>query len=219
MRLLEAIRNAFTTVLDVILPRKERAMRTVSRTLEDLPLLPSLHELRGVRITTLMDYNVGAVEDTIRTLKYDGTREAAKLLASALADYLREEMASIKAFSPRPIILVPVPLHPSRVHERGFNQMERVLENLPGEFRNGSLARLSPGGLLRTRATKQQTRLSRQERLKNVVGAFAADRKAVRGTHCILIDDVTTTGATLSECAKALESAGSVVTAIALARA
>ncbi|MBI5470040.1 hypothetical protein HY968_01835, partial [Candidatus Kaiserbacteria bacterium] len=80
--ILDAIRNFLTSILDVILPRKERVMRTVSRTLEDLPLSPSLHELRGIRITTLMDYNSGAVEDAIRTLKYDGTREAASLLAS-----------------------------------------------------------------------------------------------------------------------------------------
>jgi ComF family protein len=166
-----------------------------------------------------MDYNAQAVQDAIRTLKYDGTKSAARLLAAGLADYLREEIANMKTFSPRTILLVPVPLHTSRVRERGFNQMERVLHELPDEFKDGSMSRIAFNSLARVRATPQQTRLSRTERLKNVSGAFAADGVAVRGAHIVIIDDVTTTGATLSECVRALESAGAQVTAIALSRA
>ncbi len=207
-------------ILDAILPPKERAvrLRDIVRG-SGLPLTPGAHEIGRLSITTLMDYRAEPVQDAIRALKYDGNGEAARLLADALAEYLREEAATARAFSPRPILIAPVPLHPSRRAERGFNQVERVLALLPREMRDGTIARVMPHALARTRATPAQTRLARAERLANVRGAFAADGPAVRGTHVFIIDDVTTTGATLAACAEALEKAGARITAIALARA
>jgi ComF family protein len=125
----------------------------------------------------------------------------------------------MRAFSPRAILIVPMPLHKNRVRSRGFNQIEKVLARLPAEFRDGSLSKVSTKALVRTRDTPQQAHLSRPERLKNVAGAFAADTTDVGGTHVILVDDVTTTGATLAECVKTLKSAGAQVTPLALARA
>jgi len=112
-----------------------------------------------------------------------------------------------------------MPLHTERLRERGFNQIEMILERLPSEFRNGRVASISPA-LLRTRSTKQQTRLSREERLRNVAGAFElTEPDALRDAHVIVIDDVTTTGATLTEAAKPLMKRGISVTLLALARA
>lgn len=213
-----AVRTVFVAILDAVIPARERSVRTRTRTAEDLPAAPREHQLGRSTITALMEYHDRAVEDTIRALKYDGSRRAAKILADVLADYLHEEIVSLRAFSPRPVILVPVPLHPSRKRERGFNQMERVLAELPPEFRDGTLSRVVPA-LVRDYATPQQTRLSRSERLENVRGAFSADEKAVRGARVIVIDDVCTTGATLGECTSTLAAAGAKVTAIALARA
>ena len=213
-----AIREAADAVLEVILPSRERVRRVRSRTPEDLALTPESHELCGITITTLMNYRSEAAQDSIRALKYDGSRHAAKLCATLLADYLREEIASIKAFSPRPVLILAVPLHKNRERERGFNQIERVLRELPEEFKDGSLSRLSSEALSRTKETKQQTKLSRSERLKNVKNAFTANPSA-DGAHIIIVDDVATTGATLAACAEALEEGGAMVTAIALARA
>ena len=85
---------------------------------------------------------------------------------------------------------------------------------------DGTLATFAPRALVRTRATKQQTKLSRAERLQNMTGAFSVpDVEAVQGTHIFLIDDVTTTGATLAEAAKPILKAGAKVSALALARA
>ncbi len=210
----------FTSIADLILPRRERRVRTESRTLEDIPLVPEPHDLLGVRITTLMDYRNTAVEDLIHSLKYDGSSHAAKLAASILADYLREEIASSKTFSARKIFIVPVPLHKSRSRERGWNQIELVLKELPAEFRDGTLATFAPATLIRTRPTKPQTRLPRSERLSNVAGAFAvSDEKLAHESHVFLIDDVTTTGATLANAGNPLRRAGANVTLIALARA
>ncbi|MDO8561724.1 MAG: ComF family protein [bacterium] len=216
----QTIHALFLSALDVILPRKARTIRAEDWTIHDVAISPVTQEACGVRITTLMDYKNPAVEDCIRALKYDGSSCAASLLSEALADYLREQIAEIRVFSPRPVLLVPIPLHRVRERERGFNQVETVLKKLPEEFRDGTLAAFAPRALVRTRETKQQTRLAREERLKNMAGAFAVPASYdAHNAHIFLIDDVTTTGATLAHAARPLREAGAEVTALALARA
>lgn len=214
-----SLRDIFEYVLDAIVPPRARSARTRQRTPSDIPLCSTEHELLGERITTLMDYRQPEVQDLIRTLKYDGSGHAATIAAELLAEYLHEEIASLKLFSTRPILLVPIPLHKSRTRERGFNQIEIVLQALPQEFKDGSVATLSEA-LVRTRATAAQTRLPRPERIKNVAGAFAAlDGAPLQNAHVFLIDDVTTSGATLVNAAKPLSKSGATVSLLALARA
>lgn len=214
------IRALCISALDIVLPRRARTIRAEQWALDDLAVSPKTHEACGVRITTLVNYKNPAVEDCVRALKYDGSPRAAELLAEGLADYLREEISQARNFSPRPILLVPIPLFKTRERERGFNQIETILKKLPEEFRDGTLASFSPRVLVRARATKQQTKLSRAERLKNVADAFSVpDAEAIGGAHVFLIDDVTTTGATLAEAAGPLVEAGAEVSVLALARA
>src|SRR3989344_182560 len=193
-----SILSFLEAIVDTVLPIRGRSARTKARTLGEIPLLPMPHDILGVRITTLMEYQNPAVEDLVRSLKYDGSAYAANLAAAVLADYLREEMISSRTFSARKIILVPVPLHKSRARERGWNQIELVLRALPEEFHSGTLSYIEERVLARTRTTRPQTRLPRSERLSNVAGAFAVtDEAMVSDAHIYLIDDVTTTGATL----------------------
>lgn len=216
----QKIRELFLSALDIVLPRRERTVRAEGWTIDDLAVSPKTHEACGIQITTLLDYKIPAVEDCIRALKYDGSSRSAELLAEALADYLREEISQAKSFSPRPILLVPIPLYKTRERERGFNQMEIVLKKLPREFLDGTLAIFAPRALVRSCETKQQTKLSREERLKNVKNAFSVpNAEAVREAHIFLIDDVTTTDATLAEASRPLKQAGAEVSALALARA
>jgi ComF family protein len=220
MRIVGVVYKALEALLDAILPPRARATRTKERTIEEIPLSPTSHELLGAKITTLMEYHNPAVQDLIRSLKYDGSGYAAQLAAVVLADYLREEISSAKAFSTKKLLIVPVPLHKNRNRERGFNQIELVLKALPPEFRDGTLATFAPHSLVRTRETKQQTRLSRTERLRNVTDAFAVpDAEVIKKSHVFLIDDVTTTGATLVQAARPLHAAGAETTLLALARA
>lgn len=220
MDVLGVVRRFFVGVLDAVLPLRERTARTNARSLADIRVMPTSHELLGETITTILDYRDQATQDLVRALKYDGSSAAASLAASALADYLREEIANAKQFSPREILLVPIPLHRARKRERGFNQIEIVLRALPIEFRDGTLSMLASDVLERERATKQQTKLSRSERLKNIVGAFVVpDPSLIKNSHIFLIDDVATTGATLVHAGKPLERSGARVSLLALARA
>jgi ComF family protein len=212
--------DLFSSIIDVLLPRNARTMRTIKRKETDIPLFSASHHLLNIDITTLMDYRDPAVQDLIRSLKYDGAGHSAHICAMILADFLREEIAVGRSYSPRKVLLVPIPLHSARRRERGFDQIGVVLDRLPRELRDGTSATLSPHVLVRTKATKQQARLGRTERIRNVRDAFEVqDGVDVSTTRIFLIDDVTTTGATLASATKALREAGADVTPIALARA
>ena len=213
-------RDALASIIDALLPRSARTIRTIARTEHDIPLRVVSHHLFENEIVTLMDYQNPAVQDLIWSLKYDGAGYSAHVCARILADFLREEIATEHTYSPRPVLLVPIPLHPARKRERGFNQIEVVLDRLPVSLCDGTIATLAPKILARTKATQQQARLAREARLKNVRGAFEVSNVTdISGSHVFLIDDVATTGATLTSAAKALRKTGAQVTLIALARA
>jgi ComF family protein len=219
-RPIRLLRTIWIELLDAILPPHAHTARTKARGFEQIPLLAADHELLGGHITTLMDYRKPEIQDLVRSLKYDGNEHAAHLCAAVLADYLREEIAAVRAFSPRPIWILPLPLHGTRMRKRGFNQIALVLERLPREFHDGTLAIVNDTILIRTRDTPHQTSLPRSSRLANMRNAFSVtDPDLIRYAHIFLIDDVTTTGATLVNAGKPLTKAKADVTLMALARA
>ncbi len=131
-----------------------------------------------------------------------------------LAAYLGEQMArellkTEREFS-SPLLLVPVPLTAKRRRERGYNQAERLAEGVREYLtERGVEVELDFGVLTKERETKLQKQMSRREREENVGGAFLVrKRKTCRGRIVVLVDDICTTGATGSECAKKLRSAG-----------
>lgn len=115
-------------------------------------------------------------------------------------------------------VIAPVPLHWSRLMARRYNQAA-LLGNALAKLAGASAV---PDLLIRRRRTPSQGRLSRSERLRNVAGAFAVRRARlplVRGRRIVLVDDVLTTGATVSACAAVLRRAGAAsVEVLALAR-
>jgi len=138
--------------------------------------------------------HTGSLRAILHALKYDGRRSLAAPLAALMRAAGSELVQSCDA-------VVPVPLHPSRRRERGFNQAEDLASHIgPPVVR----------ALKRTRHTATQTALPAAERQANVAGAFVAARHArhIRDRAVLLIDDVRTTGATLEACAKALRDAG-----------
>jgi ComF family protein len=150
----------------------------------------------------------GPIREGVHLLKYQGVRAAAPELARLLAQYL--------AAHPMPADLIsPVPLHPRRLRARGYNQstlLARELAKLSG-------LPLHERMLARTRDTPPQVEApSREERRANVDGGFEATADAA-GRAVVLVDDVATTGSTLSACAAALKAAGAAsVWGLVLAR-
>ena len=104
-------------------------------------------------------------------------------------------------------LVVPVPLHRSRRLRRGYNQAEVVARGIASRLPLSPA--VAPGLLRRSRRTRSQTRLSLEQKASNVRGAFCADSSLVatlNPRHILIVDDVFTSGATLSECHAALRS-------------
>jgi ComF family protein len=153
----------------------------------------------------------GPLGEALRRLKYEGRPD----LATPLGDLLRRAARTGRL---RADLVVPVPLHPARLAERGYNQAALLAAAVARELGTP----LEPRALRRIRHTPQQARLDRAARLSNVAGAFVpgARGERVRGRRVVLVDDVATTGATLGACSDALRDAGaSSVTSLVVARA
>lgn len=140
--------------------------------------------------------------------KFGADLAAGKLLASL--------WAAAGAPDELPQAVIPVPLHPSRLRSRGYNQALEIARPLSKALRIPLLR----DALRRTRATDAQTELSALQRRRNVRGAFAVHFEGAVAQHVAVLDDVFTTGATLAECARVLKRAGVArVDVWALARA
>ena len=151
----------------------------------------------------------GPIRHALHTLKY--RRNMA--LGDALAPYLVE---LVRRLDWPAELVIPVPLGMKRMKERGYNQVALLAK--PLAFSLGW--RYQPRALVRVRETRSQVGLSIAERKENMAGAFRADPSLVAGKNILLMDDVTTTGATLSAGASALKEAGAKqVFAVTLARA
>ncbi|PYO95788.1 MAG: hypothetical protein DMD62_01085 [Gemmatimonadetes bacterium] len=162
-------------------------------------------------------------QHAVHALKYNGL--------ARIADDLALAMGSLRPHTAGPSVLIPIPLAPRRLRQRGYNQSERLARALARMWRIPVIVDL----LIRTRETPTQTALTPGTRLANVAGAFEMRntelgmRNGTQGVNSafriphstmILVDDVFTTGATLAEAARALEQAGATtIHAITFARA
>ena len=163
-------------------------------------------EIDGIRSLFRFD---GVMRKVIHQLKYQNLKAISPCLAELLADYLKSNPLSGDA-------IVPVPLHPKRLRERGYNQsslMSRELAkliNLP----------VIEDCLIRVKEACPQVRAANvEERRRNVAGAFGCRDWQVKGRQVILIDDVCTSGATLESCATTLKAYGAIsVWGLTLAR-
>ncbi len=144
----------------------------------------------------------GLVRKLVHEFKYGHHRH----LRYPLAEWLGEAMNDPRLRGLRFDLIVPVPLHPARERERGFNQATLLAESLSGQIG----VPLRPV-LERIRFTSTQTAHDRAERMENLRDAFRLRKKAdVRQLRLLLIDDILTTGSTLSECARVLKEAGAI---------
>ena len=163
-------------------------------------------EIDGIRSLFLFD---NVVRKAIHQLKYYNLKAISSCLAQLLADYL--------VTKPLPgEVIVPVPLHPKKLKQRGYNQSGLLAREL------SKLANLPVIGscLIRVKQARPQVRTTNvEERRKNVIDAFACRDESLSGKQIILIDDVCTSGATLESCARALKNKGAIsVWGLTLAR-
>ena len=153
----------------------------------------------------------GALRRLVHLLKYERLQPAANVLGERLAQALR----GTKFVADGPALMIPVPLHPRKRRQRGFNQSELIAGSALRHL-DPSRFEFHTNGLRRTRATTSQTGLTSHQRRENLRGAFVVVAPAkVKDRNLVIIDDVYTTGTTLNECARVLRAAGARQIAVA----
>jgi len=153
-------------------------------------------------------YYEGTLREAILKFKYLRAKPMVEPLAGLMVERL-------KVVFPQVDSIVPVPLHPNRQAERGFNQSELLAERVAKHIRRPVVT----GCLVRVKDTLPQSNLSWADRQANVADAFACRDAALGGLRVLLVDDICTTGATLAACARVLKTSGvKRVTGLVVAR-
>jgi ComF family protein len=138
-------------------------------------------------------YNKGSrIRNLIHNLKYKGIREIGYELGKIYGLSLKSS-----GFTDDIDIIIPVPLHPEKIHARGFNQSEIISSGIS----EVTGVPVNTGSLYRLRVSATQTKRSRYDRWINVEGIFSVvDQEQIREKHVLLVDDVITTGSTIESC-------------------
>ncbi len=198
----------------VALPVLRSSTATEDGAKEGLPTIKRIcHRDFPYILGAATEYDTAAVKNLIHDLKFRYIKDAAKPLAEFLVEYIESRELTLQGY-----IAVPLPLSAKRLRQREFNQSELVAGIFAARFGLPLETKI----LLRTKHGKPQSEtksvIERKENIKgcfavnrlapNVIGAVVKDPEPLRGKNIVLIDDVTTSGATLFEAASVLKSAG-----------
>ncbi|MEK6646671.1 MAG: ComF family protein [Candidatus Firestonebacteria bacterium] len=154
----------------------------------------------------------GVLREAIHLFKYKNKRSLGKHFGEILVNYAQRENIMVDID-----IIIPVPLHKSRLQERDYNQSEILASFLKDKFN----LPMHKNILKRSKQTQSQVGLKRNERFENIKDAFIVDttKNNITDKSILLIDDIMTTGATINECARVLtESGAKEVNVLTLAR-
>lgn len=179
------------TCIDILFPPPPESQRL--RQWSETRFITHYHLSKQSDWIALSQFSNPVIHDAVIATKFQNNQSAARLLGSLLRRWLVEQTYTYT--------VVPIPLHRSRYYERGFNQVERIVQAaLPD-----TAAVMRPGLLKKSRSTPHQTSLNRTERLTNVENVFTtSSAAAIANQHILIVDDVVTTGATLSAAKAAL---------------
>lgn len=198
----------FSTVLSIVAPPRKTERFVATLSLEELQKL-----VQHTDCGETLPYQDERVRALVWEIKYYANQHALALAGELLADTL----AGVAEESLGKQLLIPVPMHTKRRHERGHNQTELLCTAALAQV--GDFYDYAPNALVRTKHTPQQQGLPRKKRLENMHGSMTVvDGASIKGRVCVVVDDVSTTGTTFTESKRALKEAGAQsVTCIALA--
>ena len=139
----------------------------------------------------------GIAQKLLHHLKYEGKKEIGNLIGNWFGDTLSKKI--------KPDIIIPVPLHKSKMRSRGYNQSEGFAEGLSESF---SDSEFMPNIISRTKKTTTQTQKSKVDRWLNIENIYSTPSISLDGKNVLLVDDVVTTGATIGMLIERVKEAG-----------
>lgn len=199
-------RNFVYKIFDILVPDEKRVQKLL---LLEPSVLRNLLPSSPVRLRdamVLFDYRNKIVKFIIKSVKFKNNFSLRNRLAIYIADEIAELSSDTTLFQGSSPLIGAMPMSKHEKSRRGFNQCEEILKEV--KRMNPNLGNFCFDALMKTRETKRQTELGRQERALNVKDSMQADPKIVSGKPVIILDDLYTTGATFDEAKRALYSAG-----------
>ena len=209
MAIFETIKKSLNFITDFILPPRDDfaiVKKLDEKAFNSLPKAPPLPNMDW--ISALFHYKDNRVRAIIWKLKYKENTLPLEHIGQLLYEEIIALISDISLFNAEAeFILIPIPISLERRSERGYNQSEHIAKAILDYDHDRTLT-YAPQWLNKIKETAIQSRsVSREERMRNLVGCFEAN-PLVEGKYVILIDDVVTTGSTLSEARNTLLSAG-----------
>jgi len=195
------LRQIIEIVVDIIFPRNclgcgkegkyicEKCDLFISET-------PSLFSQGGLEeLVSIWEYD-GLMKEVILKIKYYGAFEA-------INELVKKAFQVRKPYIPENTIITFVPMFKKKEKQRGFNQAEIIAKKV-GETTGSNVLSL----LEKIKDTPSQTKLDKEERIKNIIGSFKRKEGIICNSNVLLVDDVWTSGATMKECARVLKKSG-----------
>ncbi|MBI2627456.1 ComF family protein [Candidatus Nomurabacteria bacterium] len=203
------------TILDLVFPVKCISCGQAGSDLciKCLSESPAAERESAKWIFPIYDYRHPPIKKALLLFKYKRKKRLASIFAKVIYEKILEELSELSVMENfREPILIPIPLSKKRRRERSYNQAELICRELIriNSLREKIAMQLENNILIKPQETKHQARIeNRAERLKNIIGSFAIKNgELLKNKNIILIDDITTTGATLSEARKILKQSG-----------
>ncbi len=205
---MSALISTITSLINAIFPSECIGCKKADTTLCDdcIENVPLAGKTEHAFISAIFDYRNSVIRSAIWKFKYKNARALAKIFAPYLYDEIIGSLGNELFISGgENILLVPVPLHKKRLRERGYNQSELLVREIL-KLDSARIFTYAPELLVRIKETKPQAKSEKRNmRIKNLEGAFTPVMTTLaQGRIAVLIDDVTTTGATLLEARRAL---------------
>lgn len=195
---------------DFLFPKSEKVLELENLSTEELfDTLPKAEPCENKDSLAIFDYDHPVTKELIWELKYGGNRRIAEKLGKALYEFILQELGKRHPDRKRQeVLLIPIPISGRKRLERGWNQSELLAKAiLKNDTEN--LFRYVPGQLVKIAHTESQTKTtSRRERLENLDKSMRATCSRSKDALIVVIDDVTTTGATFNEARRAIKAVG-----------
>ena len=219
MRILKSainwIKKLWEIFLQILIPPDIKIQKLLKLSVGEMRDLLPKSPVNSKDIFVLFDYSHKIVRLIIKSIKYKNNTDIKKRIAIYLYEELMVISSEIALFEGTLPILVPMPMSKKEKRNRGFNQCEEICKEI--KKLAGDNIKISYNTLKKVKETERQTKLSREARLENIKNSMTvldsarsptSGRKEMSNNMVIILDDVYTTGASLSEARRALTSAG-----------
>lgn len=204
------IKSFIDFILNLILPENTEILEIENMSETDiLNNIPLALEIKNSKYKALFQYKNKLSRKAIGAIKYGKNKKIIEKFSNLLYEFIIENIADEMSFSSfdNPL-LIPIPMHKNNLKERGYNQSELIVKKI-FEIDQGKNFDISLDTLVKIRQTPHQSELkNKTDRLKNLKNCFRIENQGAKDRNIILIDDVITTGTTMSEATKVLKDSG-----------